>query len=73
MSTFNDSILTHLAGTWDTVLTETVEELRDNLVSVMRTMSRNADHPGWCAYSDNLEDKCDCIVSELIEVVRGGK
>lgn len=73
MSTFNDSILTHLASTWDTVLTETVEELRDNLVSVMRTISKNADHPGWCAYSDNLEEKCDCTISELIEIVRGGK
>ena len=49
------------------------EELRANLVSIMHRMSRLADHPGWCAYSDNLEDKCDCIVSELIEVVRGGQ
>ena len=51
----------------------TTDELRKNLASVMHTMSRNADHPGWCAYSDNLEDKCDCIVSELIEVVRGDR
>ena len=49
------------------------EELRKNLASIMHRMSRLADHPGWCAYSDNLEDKCDCTISELIEVVRGGQ
>jgi hypothetical protein len=73
MSTHVDSIMTHLAGTWDTLLTETVEELRQDLVSLMRVVTKNADHVGWCPVNDGPEEKCDCPLNDLIQIVRGGQ
>lgn len=29
------------------------------------------EHPGWCASTNSPEDACDCLISTLLEIVKG--
>jgi len=50
-------------------------ELSDQCNELAATMSNalyaefKDAHPGWCAFSDSPENKCDCALSQLVEMV----
>ena len=50
-------------------------ELSDQRKELASMMSRaiygelKDGHPGWCAFSGSPENKCDCALSQLVEMV----
>ena len=50
-------------------------QLSDQRKELASMMSRaiygelKGEHPGWCAFSGNPENNCDCALSQLVEMV----
>jgi len=51
-------------------------ELSDQRKELASMMSRaiygelKGEHPGWCAFSGSPENKCDCALSQIVDMVQ---
>lgn len=43
---------------------ETAQRLHDAIYGELKS-----EHPGWCAFSGSPENKCDCALSQLVDMV----
>lgn len=45
-----------------------LEIVRDLRHAINHTFKN--DHPSWCAFSDDLGEKCNCVLNDLIRLVQ---